>query len=485
MNQLPGAPGAPQRHNGDGGERQPINPVIPLVLAVAMFMEQMDSTVIATSLAAIAADIDTEPVALKLALTSYLLALAIFIPVSGWIADRFGARVVYRWAILVFVLGSIACAFSDSLFAFVLSRFVQGMGGALMTPVGRLVLVRLTPKSQLVVAMSWLSMPALIGPITGPPLGGFITTYFSWHWIFIINVPIGLLGIVLATRFLPRTGYRDQRRIDTRGFVLAAIAFSGVVFGLSVISLPALPPVYGIATLAAGLGASAAYVWHARRTPDPLLDPRILKNKLFAITLWGGSLFRIGVGAFGFLAPLMLQLCFGYSPFEAGMITFVTAVGAIIVKIIIAPLLGRFGYRPLLLFAAIASALSVAAMGVLPLGTPAAVFLAVLLAGGFVRSVYFTADSSLIYAAVEEADMSQATAIISVTQQLTIALGVALAGIVLELGANVTDQGLDLQTFQVTFLTMGVLTALAFFWILALPRDAGAEVSGHSLPPVH
>ena len=458
---------------------KPINPIIPLVLAVALFMEQMDTTVIATSLATIAADINTEPVALKLALTSYLLALAIFIPVSGWIADRYGARVIFRWAILVFILGSVACAFSDSLFAFVLSRFLQGSGAALMSPVARLVLVRLTPKSQLINAMSWLTVPALIGPIAGPPLGGFITTYFSWHWIFIINVPIGLMGILLATRFLPRTGYRDRRRIDSTGFLMTSICFSGLVFGLSVISLPALPPIYGIAALVVGLVAGLTYLWHLRHTPDPILDPRILRNRVFSATLWGGSVFRIGVGAFGFLTPLMLQLSFGYSPFEAGLITFVTAIGAIVVKFMIGRMLLRFGYRPLMLNAVLFSALSVLALGFLPLGTPTIVFTVILLIGGFIRSIYFTSDSSLAYATVEQNETAQATAIIAVAQQITVAIGVALAGIVLELGSTGGEATLTLENFQLTYYVMAAVMALSFFWTMRLPKDAGAEASGH------
>ena len=230
-----------------------MNRIIPLVLAIALFMEQMDSNVISTSLPAIAADIGTSPIALKLALTAYLVALAVFIPVSGWMADRFGAKNVFRAAIAVFVVGSIACAAADSLTAFVVSRFLQGMGGAMMTPVGRLVLVRSTPRSELVSAMAWLTIPAMVGPLVGPPVGGFITTFLTWHWIFLINVPIGAVGIWFATRYLPDNDERIVKRLDWPGFFLSGIAMSGVVFGLSVVSLPALPPAVGFVTVAIGL----------------------------------------------------------------------------------------------------------------------------------------------------------------------------------------------------------------------------------------
>lgn len=249
--------------------------ITALILAIALFMEQLDSSVIATSLPAIAADIGTEPVALKLALTSYFVSLAIFIPISGWMSDRFGARNIFRLAILVFVMGSMACAFSFSLESFVISRFFQGMGASMMTPVGRLLLVRSTPRHELVSAMAWLTIPALIGPIMGPPLGGFLTTYLTWHWIFWINVPIGLVGIVFASKYLPETDPRTPRPIDVTGFVLTSLAFSGVVFGLSVVSLPALPIVYGYQAIAFGVTAFLLYLLHARRTKYPLLDPAL------------------------------------------------------------------------------------------------------------------------------------------------------------------------------------------------------------------
>src|ERR1700687_129242 len=215
--------------------------MVPLIVACALFMENMDSTVIATSLPAIAADIGTSPLTLKLAVTSYLLSLAVFIPMSGWTADRFGARTVFRAAIAVFVLGSIGCAFSSSLSGFVVARIVQGMGGAMMTPVGRLVLLRAVDRRALVGAMAWVSMPAMIGPIMGPPLGGFITAYASWHWIFLINVPIGLVGILLATRYIENVRSKINNPFDLLGMLLAGVGIAGMAFGLSVAGLNYLP----------------------------------------------------------------------------------------------------------------------------------------------------------------------------------------------------------------------------------------------------
>ncbi len=263
--------------------------ITPLILAVALFMENMDSTVIATSLPAIAADIGTNPIALKLALTAYFVSLAIFIPISGWMADRFGASNIFRIAIAIFVVGSIACAYSNSLQTFVFSRFLQGVGGSMMTPIARLVLLRVTPRNELVSAMAWLTIPGLIGPLTGPPVGGFLTTYLSWHWIFWINVPIGVIGILLASRFLPKSEPRIPRPIDFLGFFLCGIAFSGIIFGLSVISLPAIPTIAGYAAVVIGAVAAVLYLLHARRTKYPLLDPRLFRHPYFRTAVIGGS----------------------------------------------------------------------------------------------------------------------------------------------------------------------------------------------------
>ena len=442
-------------------------------------MEQMDSTVIATSLPAIAGDIGTEPVALKLALTSYFVALAIFIPISGWMSDRFGARNVFRLAILVFVLGSISCAFSGSLEAFVISRFFQGMGASMMTPVGRLLLVRSTPRSELISAMAWLTIPSLVGPIMGPPVGGFLTTYLSWHWIFWINVPIGLAGIVLAGRFLPQGDHRTPRPIDAFGFVLASIAFSGAVFGLSVISLPALPIVYGYLAIALGLVAGLLYLMHARRSAFPLLDPAMFRYPLFRAAAIGGSTFRIGIGAIPFLLPLMLQLGFGLSPFESGMITFVGAIGALGSKFFAEKVFAALGFRRVLAVGALVSGAFIGLNGFFFPQTPSWIIMGALLVGGVFRSTLFTGLNALSFADVDEADVSQATAINAVLQQLSQAFGVALAGGILSISASMHGGELGLLDFHLAFWLVGTISAVAGIAFFRLPADAGREVSGH------
>ena len=452
---------------------------IPLILAVALFMEHMDSTVIATSLPAIAADIGTSPITLKLALTAYFVALAVFIPVSGWMADRFGAKRVFRAAIGVFVVGSVACAISSSLPEFVGARFLQGMGGAMMTPVGRLVLVRATPRNQLISAMAWLSMPALVGPLVGPPIGGFVTTFFTWHWIFLINVPIGIIGIIVAGRVLPETPPVPVAKIDWYGFFLAAVAASGVVFGLSVVSMPALPPIVGAATLAVGALAAILYVRHARRSATPILNLKLFENPTLRIAVLSGSIFRIGVGATPFLLPLMFQIGFGLNPLESGLLTFASAIGAISLKLFAATALRLLGFRNVLLVAITIGSTLIAVNGLFTPQTPYWLIITILVVAGFFRSLFFTSNNALIFADIADHEASQATAISAVSQQISIALGVAVAGMVLEAHHVITGEETGLAAFSTAFFVVGAFAVTALLPLLKLSPVAGLAVSGH------
>lgn len=456
-----------------------MNRIVPLILAVALFMEQMDSTVIATALPAIATDLGVGPITLKLALTSYMVALAIFIPVSGWMADRFGAKKIFRIAILVFVVGSILCAVSGSLFAFVAARFLQGMGGAMMTPVGRLVLLRTTKRSELVSAMALLTIPALVGPLTGPPVGGFITTYFSWHWIFLINVPIGMLGIWLSTVYLPEVSAVDTAPIDLKGFVLSGLAASGVVFGLSVMSLPALPVEAGIGATVVGLVCLLLYVRHARRHAAPLLNLSLLRDVAFRTSALSGSIFRVAAGAIPFLMPLMLQLGFGMTPFESGLTTFIGAIGAITTKFLARRVFAAAGFRTVLIAAALAGAVMTGANAFFTPETPIALIMGILLIAGFSRSFFFTGINSLAYAEIDDSQASQATSMSSVLQQVSLALGVAVAAAILEGSTAFHGRPLSLADFHLAFAVVAGLSLIAVIPFLGLARDAGAAVSGH------
>jgi EmrB/QacA subfamily drug resistance transporter len=453
----------------------------PFILAVALFMEQMDSTVIATSLPAIAADLGVGPITLKLAMTSYLVALGIFIPLSGWAADRFGAKRVFIMAIGVFMAGSLLCAISDSVQAFVLARFLQGMGGSMTVPVGRAILLRSTKKSDLVSAMAMFTIPGVIGPLVGPPVGGFITTYFHWSWIFLINLPIGVIGIVLSIIFLPRIEADPPPPVDIKGFVLSGLGAAGIVFGLSVISLPALPPAVGGVAVVVGAIALLLFVPHARRHPHPVLELSLFGIQTFRSCVTSGTVFRIAMGAIPFLLPLMLQVGFGLTAFQSGTITFMAAAGALFTKTVARRVFARFGFRRTLLAAATLSAIGSAANAFFFPDTPHIVMIVILFMTGFVRSFFFTGINVLGFADIERDQTSQATALNATIQQITGALGVAFAGIVLEIHAAVTGQDLALAGFHVAFLGVAVLSLLAAIPIWRLPTSAGSDVSGHRI----
>ena len=405
--------------------------LVPVIVACALFMENMDATVIATALPTIAHGFGESPLRLNLAITCYLLSLGIFLPLSGWLADRLGARVVFTSAIVVFTLGSIGCSTVNSLPELVLARIVQGMGGAMMVPVGRLVVLRSIPKAELVAAMAYLTVPALIGPVIGPPLGGFIVTYFSWRWIFWINIPIGLLGIALALRFVPNIREAREEALDGAGFGMVSLGLAGTMFGFENVGRGILSNDSVTALIALGLALLAAYGWHARRVDAPIIDVALLRIRTFRASVLGGFLFRIAIGGLPFLTPLMLQLGFGLSPFASGMITFSGAAGAMFMKITAPAILRALGFRRVLLLNTVVCAVSIACYGFFRPSTPYALIVGVLLVGGFFRSLQFTSLNTLAYADVEQPRMSRATTLASVGQQLSLSFGVGLGALLL------------------------------------------------------
>ena len=453
--------------------------VSPLIVATALFMENMDSTVIATSLPAIAADIGTSPLTLKLAITSYLLSLAVFIPASGWTADRFGARMVFALAVAVFMVGSIGCALSHSVTNFVFARILQGMGGAMMTPVGRLVLLRTVDKSALVSAMAWVTVPALVGPVLGPPLGGFITTYFSWHWIFLINIPIGLLGIFMAMKFIDPIKSVDPERFDLYGLLLAGIGLAGIAFGLSVAGLNLLP--WSVVAALVGVGAISMtlYVIHARKTGSPVLDFSLLRLPTMRAAIIGGFMFRLGIGALPFLLPLLMQVGFGLSPFQSGLVTFASAVGAMGMKTLASRIIRTFGFRNMMTANAVISAIFLGACALFTVSTPLTLIFIILVVGGFFRSLEFTAINTVAYAEVEPGQMSRATTLVSVNQQLAVSAGVAVGAATVETTLWLHHQTeLSAGVFAPAFLVVSLISAASCYFFWQMPDDAGHEISG-------
>ena len=453
--------------------------LVPLVVACAMFMQNLDSTVIATALPTIARSLGESPLRLNVAITCYLLSLAVFIPISGWTADRFGARRVFSLAIVVFTLGSIACGVSNSLSALVAARILQGMGGALMVPVGCLVLLRTVAKSDLVRAMSYVSVPALIGPVMGPPVGGFIVTYASWRWIFFINIPIGVLGIVLVNLLVGDLKETGRRPFDFSGFALTGIGLASLAFGFENVGRGALPNTLVIALLAVGAICLAIYVRHAYRVSHPIIDLALLKIPTYAMASIGGFLFRMGLGALPFLLPLLLQVGFGLSALNSGMLTFASAAGAMLMKTTAVRVLRTLGFRVVLVGDAVISAAFLFGYSLFRPSTPHLVIFFALLAGGFFRSLQMTSINTLSYADVPPAMLSRATSLTSMAQQLSQTAGVATAALllhtVLTLRGGATLAAAD---FYPVFVGIAMISLLSVPFFLKMSPDAGAEVSG-------
>lgn len=456
--------------------------LLPLIIATALFMENTDSTVISTSLPMIAQSLGTDPIALKLALTSYLVSLAIFIPISGWMADKYGARSIFTAAIGVFMAGSLACAAANSLEWFVIARFIQGAGGAMMVPVGRLVLLRSVPRSEVVQALATLTIPALVGPIVGPPLGGFITEYFHWRWIFFINIPIGILGIVMATLYVPNIKEDDTPPLDFIGFLLSGFGFALLMLGFASGGRHLIPAEISTGCVVIGAACLVLYVFHARRTPYPVLHLGLLKVPTFRISVVGGFLFRIGIGAIPFLLPLMLQVGFGLSPLASGSLTFIAAVGALFMKTMAKRILERTGFRRLLIINAFIGAAFVAANGFFTPETPHWLIMIILLVGGCFRSLQFTSLNAIGYAEISNREMSYATSLSSALQQVSLSIGVAFGAFVLEAAAALDgDAAITAGDFGPAFWAVAAVSALSGFVFIGLTPTAGAEMSGHKI----
>ncbi|WP_150662382.1 MFS transporter [Pandoraea sputorum] len=452
--------------------------IIPLIIACALFMENIDATVITTSLPAMARDLHQDPISLKMALTAYVVGLGIFIPICGWVSDRFGARNVFRTAIGIFMAGSILCAVSFSLPTFVFARFLQGVGGAMMVPVGRLVIFRAVPKHDLVKAIGYLTMPALLGPVIGPPLGGAITAYLHWRWIFFVNIPVSLLGIYLAGKYIDNERGGDAGPLDAIGFILSALGSGLLMLGLAMIGEHQVSDTVVIAMCVLGGIFVYAYWRHANRVETPLLDFRLMRIPTFHASVVGGSLFRIGLGAVPFLLPLALQEGLHMDPFESGMITCASAFGAIFMKAIAQRVLARFGFRQVLIVNAGLAGLALASYGIFTHNTPVIVMLGVVAFGGFFPSLQFTCLNSIVYADIASEDASRATSLASVVQQLSLGLGVTISGMVLQASSRLAGHTeLVASDFLPAFLVIGLFSWLSIPVTRQLPADAGTELA--------
>lgn len=455
--------------------------LIAAIVASALFMQNLDGSAVTTALPSMARDFGEEPARLGAAITAYLVALTVFIPLSGWVADRFGAKRVFMAAIVVFTTASALCAASQTLPALVAARVLQGLGGAMMVPVARLLLLRQVRKDEMLSAMAWLTMPAMLGPVSGPPLGGFLTDAFGWHAVFLINLPIGAVGLLLVGWKIPPIAPRDPGPPDVVGLALVGLALALLMFGLETLGRGMMPESLPEAALALGLLVGWAAVRHCRRAPRPALDLSLLGIATFRQGALAGSLFRIGAGGTPFLVPLLLQVGFGKSASEAGLVSFATALGAFAMKPLARPLLRRFGFRRALVGGALLSAAGVAVLATLSPAWPLAAIFAVLAVGGLFRSLQFSALNALAFADLPSARLSAGTSLFGTMQQLAPALGVVLATAALETSAAAAGRpALAAEDFAVAFLAAGTLIAASAPLHARLTPEAGAAVSGHA-----
>jgi EmrB/QacA subfamily drug resistance transporter len=453
---------------------------VALIVACAFFMEQMDATILATALPTMAREFHAPVANLSSALTSYLLALAIFIPASGRMADRFGAKTVFRLAILVFLAGSVLCAQATSLPFIVAARFVQGTGGAMMIPVGRLVLLRSVAKQDMVNAMSWMLIPSLIGPIIGPPLGGFIVTYLNWRWIFYLNIPVGAVGIALITRFIGEIRAEKAPPSDTVGFLLSGVSLGCLLFGFESSSRPG-ELARALVLISVGVVAGALYVRHAYRRPEPILDLTLMSIPTFRLSVIAGSLTRITQGAQPFLLPLMLQLGFGMTAAMSGLITIAGAIGSLGMKWLAPWALKKFGFRNALIVNGLIASGGYAVCALFRPGWPTAAIFGVLAACGFFMSFQFTAYNTIAYDEIPPQRMSSAASFYATFQQLMLSLGICVAAGSLRVGMLATHRTtLTLGDFSLAFLAVTAISAVATVWHLKFAPDAGDQLSGRA-----
>ncbi|HAF51441.1 MFS transporter [Leclercia adecarboxylata] len=452
-----------------------------LLVAGAFFMEFLDGTVIATALPDMAKSFGVQAVDLNIGISAYLITLAVLIPASGWIADRFGARKVFTLALAIFTLASVLCGLATSVDQFVAMRVLQGMGGALMVPVGRLAVLRTTPKHLLITAIATLTWPALVAPIIGPPLGGFITSYANWRWIFFINVPLGLIAIVLALRIIPDISEETRRPFDTPGFIATSVAMVSLVCAMEMMGAQQVNTTLTLALVATGVVTLMYALRHFRRARWPMIRLDALQVPTFRVTMYGGSLFRASISAVPFLLPLLFQVGFGMDAFHSGLLVLAVFVGNLTIKPATTPLLRGLGFKKLLLINGALNVLALLACAFLTPQTPVWVIMLVLYLGGVFRSIQFTAISTLAFADVPSPQMSYANTLFSTATQLAVGLGITLGAIGIRIGELCSEMlGIDALpgiSFRLAFVAIALVCLLGMFDTLRLVKDAGSAVS--------
>ena len=453
---------------------------LPWVVATALFMEQLDSTIVNTAVPAMAASLGVAPLSLKAVVASYIVSLAVGIPISGWIADRFGTRRVFSTAVALFTIASVACGLSVNVPMLVASRILQGFGAAMMTPVGRLAIIRTFAKSELLVAMNFVIIPALIGPLLGPTVGGLIVHWVSWREIFFVNVPMGIAALAIIHRYMPDYRGGGPRPLDFVGLVLFSSGMAILSWLLEIFGEHNISVLEGGVLLLLALALLAAYVWHARQTAHPLIRLSLFSIRTFRVSVGGGLITRLGVGGMPFLLPLLYQLGLGMPAWQSGLLTMPTAAAAMGMKFLSSRLLRRYGFRTVLVANTILVGTTICLFSLVTPATPLAAIVLLALAQGFFNSLQFSSVNSMGYADIAPADSSMATSIASTMQQLSMSFGLASASLVAAwyLGdVPQTDAIAVTSALHHTFLTVGVVTMVSALAFRTLRPDDGDNVS--------
>ncbi|MGY6031801.1 Major facilitator superfamily protein [Phytobacter sp. AG2a] len=443
---------------------------LPWIAAMAFFMQALDATILNTALPAIAESLNRSPLAMQSAIISYTLTVAMLIPASGWLADRFGTRRVFMLAVSLFTLGSLACALSTSLTSLVLFRVLQGIGGAMMMPVARLALLRAYPRSELLPVLNFVTMPGLVGPILGPVLGGVMVTWATWHWIFLINIPIGLAGLLYARKYMPNFT-TPRKRFDTGGFFLFGLSLVLFSCGMELFGEKIVASWLACSVILSGIVLFLLYIRHARRHPTPLISLHLFKTRTFSVGIAGNIASRLGTGCVPFLMPLMLQVGFGYSALIAGCMMAPTAMGSILAKSLVTQVLRRLGYRKTLVGITLFIGVMIAQFSLQSPSMEVWLLILPLFILGMAMSTQFTAMNTITLADLTDENASSGNSVLAVTQQLSISLGVAVSAAVLRFYEGFENNN-TVEQFHYTFITMGVITLIsAFTFMLLRPKD--------------
>lgn len=455
---------------------------VSLIVAISFFMQGLDTTAVNTAIPTMAKSFGTDVVHLSAGVTSYLIALAIFIPVSGWIADRFGTRRVFCTSIILFILASALCGFSQNLTQFVTFRIFQGMAGAMMTPVGRLAVLKTTPKEKLVTAMAYITWPALVAPILGPLVGGYLTTYWHWHWIFFLNVPISIICVLLAWYHIPEEKDEDhiKRRFDFIGFVLSGLALAGFMYGVELFSRTEIPYYVPIIVILISVGLLFFNIRYSRHISNPLIDYSVIRIPTYKVTIFTGSVSRMVIGVAPYLVPLMFQEGFGLSPFQSGTLFLATMAGNLVMKPATIWIMRHYNFKTVLISNGFLVAIFTFFTALLLPTTPVILIVAVMFLSGMFRSMQFSAITTLAFADIPQPRMTTANTLYSTVQQMSTGMGIAMGAVFLRFSniINGSTEHYTVADFRLAFIFVAILGTISLYGYTKLTPDAGDVVRG-------